>query len=289
MTAAPSATWSNRARWSTRMRWRSATRRARVLPGFLILGGQRCGSTTLYTMVCGHPAVMQASHKEVHFFDNNHLRGLDFYRRVFPLRAHVHARERRLGTPVATGEATTYYLANPAVPERVAALLPGVKLVAILRDPVDRAFSHFQLSVREGRETLGFEQALEAEDERVAGEEERLLADPAYRGGPHRYQSYRSRGVYVDQLERWWSRFPAEQLLVLRSEDMFDDPAAVYRRTVDFLGLEPDDRQSFQARNRVTYDDMRPETREALRAFYVEPNRRLEERLGRQMHWQAPA
>src|SRR5690242_4276556 len=97
------AAWPARDR--ARMPWRPLTRGARLLPDFLILGGQRCGSTSLYTMLCGHPQVMQASHKEVHFFDNNHLRGEDFYRRVFPLRAHAAARERYLGNRVVTGEA----------------------------------------------------------------------------------------------------------------------------------------------------------------------------------------
>ena len=153
-------TWTQRGRWATRMRWRSATRGSRVLPDFLILGGQRCGSTSLYDMLCGHPDVMPASHKEPHFFDNNHLRGREFYRRLFPLRMHVRARERRLGRRVITGEATTYSLAHPAVPGRVRAMLPDVRLIAILRDPVDRAYSHYQLSVREGRELLSFEEAL---------------------------------------------------------------------------------------------------------------------------------
>ena len=289
-TTVPSGwTWAQRGRWAARMRWRSATRGSRVLPDFLILGGQRCGSTSLYDMLCGHPDVMPASHKEPHFFDNNHLRGEQFYRRLFPLRMHVRARERRLGRRVVTGEATTYYLAHPAVPARVRAMLPNVRLIAIVRDPVDRAYSHYQLSVREGREPLSFEEALAAEPERLAGEEQRLLTDPTYRGVAHRFHSYRSRGRYVDQLERWWDEFPREQLLVLRSEDMFEQPRAVYDEMAAFLGLDPDaDRRTFRARNRVSYDAMRPETRAELRSYYEQPNRELEAQLGREMHWQGP-
>jgi hypothetical protein len=280
------AAWPARDR--ARMRWRSLTRSARMLPDFLILGGQRCGSTSLYTMLGEHPQVMEASHKEVHFFDNNHLRGEDFYRRVFPLRAHAAARERYLGNRVVTGEATTYYLAHPAVPERVAALLPEARLIAILRDPVDRAHSHYQLSVRAGREPLSFEEALAAEPQRLAGEHQRLLEDPSYRGYAHRYHSYRTRGHYLEQLEAWWEHFPPRQLLVLRSEDMFAEPAAVYRQAAAFLGLEPDPRRTFAARNRVDYDTMAPATRAELRASFAEPNRALEQRLGRSMDWQAP-
>jgi hypothetical protein len=282
-------TWAERRRWAARMRWRSATRRWRVLPDFLVLGGQRCGSTSLYDMLCGHPDVAPASHKEPHFFDNNHLRGEQFYRRLFPLQLQMRARERRQGRRAVTGEATTYYLAHPAVPARVRALLPDVRLIAILRDPVDRAYSHYQLSVREGREPLSFEEALAAEPDRLAGEHERLIADPSYRGVAHRFFSYRSRGRYIDQLERWWAEFPREQLLVLRSEDMFEDPRIVYDQLVTFLGLDPDaDRRTFRARNRVSYDAMRPETRAELRSYFAEPNRALEQRTGRAFNWQAP-
>jgi hypothetical protein len=289
MTAGTRNTWPQRRRWAARMRWRAATRRARVLPDFLVLGGQRCGSTTLYTMLCGHPQVMAASHKEPHFFDNNHLRGPEFYRRLFPLQAHLRVRERRLGHRVVTGEATTYYLAHPAVPERVAGMLPDVRLIAILRDPVDRAYSHYQLSVREGRESLPFEQALAAEPQRLAGEEQRLLSDPGYRGVSHRFHSYRSRGLYLEQLQRWWQAFPADRLLVLRSEDMFEQPAAVYEQATAFLGLESDtDRRAFESRNRVSYDEMPERARADLRSYYAQPNALLEQRLSRQMHWQAP-
>jgi len=268
------------------MRWRSATRWARVLPDFLVLGGQRCGSTSLYTMLTGHPQVMAASHKEPHFFDRNHRRGEDFYRRLFPLRAHIRARERRLGgLPVVTGEATTYYLAHPAVPGRVAAMLPDARLVAILRNPVDRAYSHYQLSVRGGWETRSFEEALAAEPERIAGEAQRLLDDPDFTGHSHRYHSYRTRGLYVEQLERWWAVFPSDRLLVLRSEDMFADPAAVYAELAAFLGLAPDDRRAFKSRNRVSYSGMAEDTRRELEAYYAEPNRRLEARLGRSLGW----
>ena len=250
--ARPARSFSVRERAA--MRWRSATRHARVLPDFLVLGGQRCGSTTLYTMLTGHPQVMAASHKEPHFFDRNQRRGEDFYRRLFPLRAHVRARERRLGGKrVVTGEATTYYLAHPAVPRRVAEMLPDARLVAIIRNPVDRAYSHYQLSVRGGWETLSFEEALAAEPGRIAGEEGRLLEDPAYAGHSHRYHSYRTRGLYLEQLERWWAVFAADRLLVLRSEDMFADPAGVYGELTGFLGLEPDERRTFDSRNRVSY------------------------------------
>ena len=268
------------------MRVRSATRRLRALPNFIVIGGQRCGSTSLHTILGGHPQVLEASHKELHFFDNNHLRGLDFYRRLFPLREHMAVRGRRLGAPVVTGEASPYYIFHPAVPARVAAALPDVKLVAVLRDPVDRAHSHYQLAVRGGKEALGFSLALDAEPGRLEGEEERLLADPSYISEPHRRHSYMARGIYVDQLRRWHEYFPREQVLVIRSEDLFTDTETVYGQVSDFLGLQRHRRGFFESRNRVSYDRMAAATRQRLRDHFAEPNQRLYEYLGRDLGWQ---
>jgi hypothetical protein len=280
-------------RWSARkrveMQWRRATRSARVLPDFLVVSGARCGSTSLFDILCAHHQVMSPSHKEVHFFDRNHRRGLDFYRRVFPLEAHRRARERRLGRPVVTGEATTYYLLHPTVPERVAAALPDVRVIAMLRDPVDRAHSHYHLVVRNGRERLSFEKALDAEPERLRGEEERLRADPGYDSPAHRHYSYVERGLYRPQLERWRDVVPAERLLVLRSEDFFADAPGSVRRVTDFLGLEPHPDPRRPPRNRARYEPMRPQTRRRLQERFAGPNRELEELLGVELGWQRPA
>jgi hypothetical protein len=271
-----------------RMRWRTGTATRRVLPDFVVIGGQRCGSTSLYTILCSHPEVMAASHKELHFFDMNWGRGTEFYRRSFPLRGHLQRRARRLGTHVVCGEASPYYLFHPAVPERLASTLPQARLIAILRDPVDRAYSQYQLSARDGHEPLTFEDALDAEAERLAGIEERLAADPDFRSAAHRHHSYQARGMYLDQLERWWRHVPRERLLVLRSEDMFADTGSVYDRVVEFLGLEPHPRSDFEARNQVAYSGMPASARRRLRELYAEPNRRLEEALQRRLEWQRP-
>ena len=195
---------------------RRATSPLRALPDFLIIGAQRAGSSSLFAYVCAHPSVAEPTHKEIHFFDNNWFRGLDWYRRYFPLRA-------RMGGRI-TGEASPYYLFHPAAAGRVAETLPDVRLIAVLRDPVERAYSAYQLARRQGHETLEFEEALAREVERLAGEEERILADPRYASVAHRRFSYRTRGLYAEQLERWYERFPREQLLVVRSEDLFAEP-----------------------------------------------------------------
>jgi len=280
------AVWTPRKR--AEMRWRSATRKARTLPDFLILSAGRCGSTSLFASLCEHPRVLPPSHKEPHFFDRNHAQGLDFYRRLFPLEAHRRARARRVGGPVLSGEATTYYLLHPAVPERAHAVIPEARLVVILRDPVDRAHSHYHLSLSRGREKLTFEEALDAEPERLAGAEERLLASPSADEPSHRFHSYVARGMYLEQLLRWERPYGAGRILFLRSEDFFADPVGSLRRVTDFLHLEPHPGPLPPAKNVASYDTMKPETRRRLQEIFAEPNRRLEEHLGRELGWQAP-
>ena len=256
-----------------RISYRGATGSLRPLPGFLIVGAQRAGSSSLFSYVIAHPQVAAPTHKELHFFDNNYFRGLPWYRRHFPL-------SLRRGSPRLTGEASPYYLFHPAVPERVKATLPDVRLIAVLRDPVERAYSQYQHAVRDGHETLSFEDALEREDERLAGERERLEQDPRYLSVAHRHFSYRTRGLYAEQLEHWYATFPREQLLVLRSEDLFADPDGKLQGVYAFLGLEPFSLPSYPALNQRPYEPMSDEARAFLTEAYREPNRRLEELLG---------
>lgn len=268
-----------------RRHYRQGTSRLRVLPDFLIIGAMRAGSTSLYSYLAGHPLVGTSTHKEIHFFDLNYHRGLHWYRRHFPSQlARAHARLRH-GGELVTGEASPYYVFHPHVPSRVAATLPGVKLIALLRDPVERAYSHYQLEARVGNETLSFEEALDREPERIRSEEERIRRDPAYRSLAHRRFSYLSRGVYADQLERWLSLFPRDQILVLRSEDFFADTGTVFGQVLGFLGLPPYAPPSFPVLNRSPDSAMTPAVRERLVTYFREPNVRLYELLGRDLGW----
>jgi hypothetical protein len=270
---APSNSPAERARRRIRRTYRGATASLRPLPGFLIIGAQRAGSSSLFSYVCAHPDIAPPTHKEIHFFDNNWFRGVPWYRRHFPLAL-------RSGSARLTGEASPYYLFHPAVPERVAATLPEVRLLAVLRDPVERAYSQYQHARRDGHETLSFEEALEREDERLAGEAELLARDPTHVSFAHRRLSYRTRGLYAEQLERWFAVFPREQLLVLRSEELFAEPDRVLASAFAFLGLEPFSLPAYPALNQRPYEPMSDAARAFLEGAFREPNRRLDALLG---------
>jgi hypothetical protein len=250
------------------------------LPDFLIVGAQKCGTSSLYHLLCQHPHVEPSRRKEVHYFDVKFDKGVDWYRAHFPSSA------QREGRSVLTGESSPYYLFHPHAPKRAAGLVPEAKLFVLLRNPVDRAYSHYHAALRHGRETLGFEEALEAEGERVRGETERMLADVSYVSLEHQRFSYLAKGVYVDQLVQWWAFFGRAQMLVLKSEDFFERPWEAWGRALDFLGLLDWQPETWEVRNRGDYEQrMDPFTRRRLEAYFSPHNRRLYELLGEDFGW----
>jgi hypothetical protein len=251
------------------------TARRRPLPDFLVIGAQKAGTTALYAYLRWHPGISGPSWKEVSFFDRHWWRGEAWYRGQFPLRAG----ERLVG------EASPSYLFHPLAPERARSLVPDAKLVALLRDPVDRAYSQYQHEVALGREALPFEDALAVEDDRLLGEVERLIEDPRAFSRAWWDHTYAARGRYAEQLERWLAQFPREQLLVVRTEDLGQRPAETYASILAFLGAEPYQLPDYPRVFERDYEPMRPETRIALAAAFAEPNRKLEALLGRSLDW----
>jgi hypothetical protein len=275
------------ARWGAQVYTRP-TAGWRLLPSYLIIGAQRAGTTSLHRYLVQHPAVKNLLRtKGVHFFDNHYGRGLAWYSSRFPTKAYAWWVRRRHGTELVTGEASPYYLFHPQVPHRVAKHLPDARLIVLLRDPVQRAYSHYQHEVARGFETLSFEEAIDAEPARLAGETERLLAEPLYNSFAHQHYSYLARGRYAEQLATWRSLFPDEQLLVLSSERFFAEPHRAFAQVLDFLRLPPFAPAAYERHNAHDYREMGEAVRGRLLDYYREPNRRLYETLGEDFGWGA--
>jgi hypothetical protein len=267
---------------SSRRLTRRLTSRLRLLPDFLVVGAQRAGTTSLYQYLVAHPQVGAPYRKEVHFFDLHFARGVGWYRAHFPLRAR-RAAFARSGKRFLCGEASPYYLYHPAVAERVARTLPDARLLAILRNPVDRAFSHYHHERERGRETLSFEEALEREPERLAGETERVAAGGSSEA--HRVFSYLARGRYAEQLQPWLARFPRDRLLVLGSEAFYADPRGAMARVFAFLGLPPHE-GAHRVYNASRYPAMDRATRRRLLDLFAAENQRLFALLGERFDWE---
>jgi Sulfotransferase domain len=261
-----------------------STASARPLPDFLIIGAQKAGTTALYAYLRAHPAITGPPWKEVSFFDRHYRRGESWYRGNFPNRLYLRRMRSRTGSEPLVGEASPSYLFHPLAPERAASLVPEVRLIALVRNPVDRAFSHYQHEVALGREPLSFEEALEREDERMEGELERMR-DPRYFSHPWWNFTYLARGRYAEQLERWLAYFPRARLLALPSDDLLARPGESYRQVLEFLGAPRHELESYPLIFTRNYAAMDSETRDRLSAYFAEPNRRLYELLGRDLGW----
>lgn len=271
---------------SARDAMRRSTARWRVLPDFIIIGVHKGGTTSLYDYLAGHPQVVPAFEKEVHYFDSRWDGEVDSYRASFPNRARMAFVERRHGQAL-TGEASPYYISHPHIPQRVAGMVPDARLILLLRNPVDRTISAFHHNRRRtANEPLdSLEAAIDRELNDLSEEQSLLIADENHPDFEYAWHCYLARGVYVDQLRWWHDRFPREQLLVLQSERLGERPAEVFDEVRRFLGLDEWSPPEFARLNANTYDDVDPAVRARLTEHFAPHNERLFDYLGERFDW----
>ncbi|NES96953.1 MAG: sulfotransferase domain-containing protein [Desertifilum sp. SIO1I2] len=241
-------------------------------PDFIIIGGQKCGTTSLYNYLIQHPEIAAAATKEVHFFDLQFDKGVEWYQAQFP--------EHGI-----TGEASPYYIFHPLVPQRIHQLYPNVKLIALLRDPVARTISHYFHEVRLGFEELSLESAIAAETTRLQGETEKMIADGSYYSFNHQHYTYRSRSLYLDQLKCWHQYFPSDQLLILESEEFYRNPALVVNQVFEFLQLPPYQLAQYNIYNMGDYSQVSETILHQLGDSFQLYNQQLAAYLGREFTW----
>lgn len=257
--------------------------RAHALPAFLIIGAQKAGTTSLASYLAAHPSVVSPKWKEVHFFDLNYTRGVEWYRSHFPVGARRRLGSGFQGRRLLAGDATPYYILHPRAPFRAWQLIPAARIIILLRDPVVRAYSHYHHEVRLGKESLSFDEAIAAEPSRIAGEVQRLEAEPAYESFNYQHFTYLERGIYSDQIHRWLNYFRPDQFLVLSSEEFFEKPADGYRKVLQFLGLPQWELPAYPAEHVGSYPPMPAATRQHLLDYYAPHNRTLRKHLN--SHW----
>jgi hypothetical protein len=264
---------------------RRLTARWRREPDYIIIGAQKCGTASLFAYLAEHPQVGRSLKKEVSYFNTHFENGYNWYRGFFPF-----DRGRRAPTAgrFLTGEATPDYIFDPRVPARIAAHRPDAKLIVLLRDPVQRAFSHYRHNVKNGNESRSFEDALRNEIDvlerrlRECGSEEeraRIMFE-------ERRWFYLARGRYHEQLRHWLHHFPRDQMLILRSEDLFRNAADTFGQVLAFLDLGPSHSVRFEVHNLgARVSGMKPDTESWLREYYRPHNRALGEFLGWRTTW----
>lgn len=258
-------------------RIRLSTAQWRKLPDFIIIGAQKSGSSSLYWWLYQHPQISMSFDKETKFFDRHYSKGIAWYRHQFPLTST----KNKLA-----GDNTPYYVFHPLVPERVHKACPDTRFIAILRNPIDRAYSQYQMERRKGRElNATFEGAIKGELERIKLARIEVNNNPLENNHIHENTSYLSRGLYIDQIEDWLKWFDLKQLLVLESESLFKEPETGLKSVYDFLGVSNVIANDLTPYNVVSYASMDPELREELSGFFAPYNKRLERLLGMKFNW----
>ncbi|MGK7937243.1 MAG: sulfotransferase domain-containing protein [Xenococcaceae cyanobacterium] len=253
----------------------------RMMPSFLLIGAQKCGTTSLLNYLIEHPYIEAPTKKEIGFFDLRFGKGINWYKSFFPTLLHRLDKQYFI-----TGEASTGYICHPHVPKRISEIIPQVKLIALLRNPVDRAYSHYHHTKSMGKENLSFDEAIEQEEERVSEIKARILKDGNYYHKDYHHYTYLSRGIYVEQLKVWLSLFSKKQILVLRSEDFFANPSATVKQVLNFLELPNQQLKHYKQYNANNYQKMiEPTTRKILVEYFKPHNERLYQLLGINFDW----
>ncbi|MEM1427009.1 MAG: sulfotransferase domain-containing protein, partial [Cyanobacteria bacterium P01_H01_bin.130] len=256
-------------------------------PNFIIVGVQKCGTSSLYSYLAQHPQVIPSIVKEIDFFSRaKHFGyGLPWYLAHFPW--------LQQDAQWITGEASPDYFHTPDTPQRVAEAVPNVKLIALLRDPVDRLISHYEHWVRQGYETRSLEEVTASELHHWQGvpPEEIEATQTRLKQGDRPSHDYFYQGLYAHHLHNWLRHFPPDQLLILTLEEMADTPQTVLKQTCQFLGLPDFSLNHYPPINRGQYHPQsdRDRHRQALANAFAPHAQPLEELLQRPLPWNSPA
>ena len=236
------------------------TASSRVLPNFIIAGTVRSGTTSLYYNICEHPSVLPADYDEIGFFDSNYNLGTNWYRSMFPTEKEMKQVKKETNFAI-TGEDTPFYFWKKEAVERIFENIPNVKIIAIFRNPVDRAYSNYNLGIREVlEEKLSFEDAI--------NDEINFLEKHSFRETVDRSRSYLSKGFYDNQIKIWLNIFPKEQIHILSTEDMQKDPRGSLLEIFRFLEIPDYTIKNPQNKKSAEYEKMNDKTRERLLSFY---------------------
>ncbi len=262
--------------------WGTRTASRRPLPDFLVIGGQRCGTTSLFRALMAHPQVLRPQlHKGVNYFDLNYDRGESWYRGHFPVRG--------ADPETRVFDSSGYYMFHPLAPERIVSDLPDVRVIAMVRDPVERAYSAYKHELARGFEwERPFSRALELEDPRLEGEIEQMVVDPGYQSFNHRHHAYRRRGEYARLLRPFLDGLGADRVHVVESESFFARPEVEYTRILEFLGLPAYTPDRFDQYNARPGKGLDPDVAERLRAHFEPHDSALAELLGHPPFWRVP-
>ena len=252
------------------------TSTSRVLPNFIINGTVRSGTTSLYYNICEHPSVLSADYDEIGFFDSNYHLGLNWYRSMFPTKKKMNDLKKKTGFSI-TGEDTPFYFWKKEACERIFKLLPDIKIISIFRNPVDRAYSNYNLGIRLKTEELSFEDSIE--------DEIKYLEKHSFRESIDRRRSYLSKGIYENQIQSWLEVFPRKQIHILSTEEMEKDPRETLLKVFKFLDIPGYRITNPQKQKKSDYKKMNFKTRQRLLEYYRLHNEKFFGIIKQRFYW----
>ena len=245
-------------------------------PDFIIVGAQKAGTTSLYNCLKQHPEIVPASKKEIQYFSQFYNKGYDWYLQHFKLR----------DDNLQSGEASPFYLFHPHAAARIAQALPEVRIIVLLRNPVQRAISHYHQQARRGHEKLTMFEAFINEERRIAKPWQKLLNNEQVSGVKIQQCSYLKRGLYLEQLLRYEAHFPPAQIHLVDSDVFFTNTVGALQALHRFLGIREDFTPADQwPRKPGNYRDTDPAILDWLQHYFAAPNEALFQHLGRRFDW----
>jgi len=270
-------------KFSLKKFYRNLTSGSRVLPDFIIIGAGRAGTTALYTYLIQHPSIItaytdnDAPVADLHFFEYMISDKISWYKSHFP---------RKSKNSFVTGEFTSTYMYHKKVPERIFNLIPKIKLIVILRNPVDKAYSTYNQQSHFNEVTSSFEETIKAEFARI----DLIKNHTEYTNNNPNFDNYVEyniirHGIYFNYLEKWFKIFPKKQIFVVDSNELENFPQQVLNKVFEFLNLSPHEIPNLAKVNVGKYSSMTESTRKSLIEFYKPHNAKLNDLLGTNFDW----
>ncbi len=273
--------------FTTRRFIQNITRNFRILPNFLIIGYYKSGTTSLYDYLIQHENIGKAKRKEIHYFSFSYWRGLMWYRSYFSTIFAKRQIEAKTGRKFHTGESSPQYIFHPYSLDRIHQTLPNVKLILLLRNPIDRAYSHYiHEKNRENEPLKTFEEAIELDDERYEVMFSKFKKNEIKEFNNKVYLSpYVRMGKYILEIKKLYKIFPKNQILILKTSDLDNSPENTVNKALKFMDLLLTNKINFTKKNVGKYSQMNSETREKLIEYYKPYNLELEKFLDMKFDW----
>ena len=250
----------------------------RTLPNFIIIGVKRCGTTTLYEQLSEHPCIEKSAHDNLGFFNNNFELGVNWYKSHFVTNFKKNQIKKKYGK-FATYDVTSSYIQKKKTAENIFSVLPSVKLILILRNPSDRAYSEYNQNIVDEDESRSFEELIKREIHEIknkGNESMEFSVDKI---------NLVKKGIYIKQILPWLEIFPKKQILIISTEEFDENTSETYNKIFRFLELPKYEIKNNKRYRKGNYEKMKEETRQTLNNFYQKYNEELFQKIGKNFEW----